>query len=507
MVVFAAAIFVRGLAAQPEADVAAWDQFRGSGGSGVAADARPPVAIDPSKAAWSIPVPPGHSSPVLTNDLIVITAFDEGRLVTLAYKRTNGEMAWRKEAPQTSIEKVHQTSSPAASSPCVDGERIYVYFGSYGLLCYDHQGREVWSKKIPTPQSLYGMSTSPVLHGDLLMLVLDNDANMEGGRLSQSKVIALKKATGEPAWEAHRPLHRSGWSTPAIWKHDQGVELVVLGNGRLCGYDVATGVEKWFVKGFSRETAATPIVGDGVVYAAAAMIGGVANDQPDPEPFWKAVMLFDADKDGKLARDEMTEHFTFPFRPDLPKEHPGFGLPMPQDKKQRKQRLDGMFNNIDKDKDGFWSREEFLSVISFDRGKPNLLAVRPGGKGDVTQSHVAWALHRAIPEIPSPILREQRIYLVRDGGILAAVDARTGKIVYSERLGAGGHYRASPVIAGDHLYLISEEGILSVVKIGDKFELAHQTALKETVSSTPALDASTLYIRTRTRLSAYRSGR
>ncbi len=482
-----------------------WDQFRGPNGSGVAAGCQPPVALDSAKATWVVDVPPGHSSPVCSQDLLVITAVDNDRLVTMAFRKQTGELAWRKEAPQVIFSKIHETNSQAASTPCIDDERVYVYFGAYGLLCYDLEGQEQWSRPIPAPKSLYGMSSSPILHGDKLFLVIDNEANLPNSKLSQSKMIALSKLMGELVWEALRPFHRSGWSTPTIWEHDEGQEIVVLGNGRLRGYDLATGVEKWYVNGFSRESVARPIVDSGYVYASASMIGGVPDDQPDPEPFWAAVMLFDANHDSKLVRDEMTSQFTFPLRPDLPVGHPGFGIPMPKDEVQRQKWLDGMFARTDKDQDGFWTKEEFLGSISFDRGKPNLLAVRSGGQGDATESHVAWALHRNIPEIPSPILYRGQIYLARDGGILSAVNANDGKVVYRQRLGAIGHYRSSPVVANDHLYVISQEGVVSVVKAGGDFALVHQTALPQSVSATPAIDSNTIYIRTENQLFAFRN--
>jgi outer membrane protein assembly factor BamB len=481
-----------------------WNQFRGVNGSGVAEACKPPVAIDTSTIAWKIDVPPGHSSPVLSRKLVVLTGVEGDRLATFAFEKRTGKLVWRKQAPKVPFEKVHRAGSPASSTPCIDDERVYVYFGSYGLLCYDHQGRDQWNLAIPTPKSLYGMSSSPIVYDDNLILVVDNDANLPNSRVSQSKIIALNKFTGELVWESPRPFHRSGWSTPTIWKHDEGQELVVLGNGRLRGYDAATGVEKWFVNGFSRETISRPIAGKNRVYASASMIGGVADDQPDPTPFWKAVIQFDANKNGKLERIEMTEGFTFPFRPDLPAGHPGFGLPLPKDEAQRKRRLDGMFAGIDKDKDGFWTKEEFQRVLSFNRGKPNLIAVRPGGQGDVTESHVTWALHRSIPEIPSPVLYQDRIYLIRDGGILSAVNVNNGKLVYRQRLKATGHYRSSPVIANDHLYVISESGVVSAIRTGDDFSLAHQHALRDTVAATPAIDSSTIYIRTKSQLIGFR---
>ena len=278
--------------AQAQTSPSEWNQFRGPNGSGVATDCRPPVAIDSAEATWDIEVPPGHSSPVLTRQWVMLTAVEDNRLVTLAYDKQTGERVWRREAPEGPLERVHESGSPAASTPCIDDDRIYVSFGSYGLLCYDHEGNDLWNLAIPTPQSLYGMSTSPVVSGDLVILVIDNDANLPDSQLSQSRIIALNRATGELIWETARPFHRSGWSTPTVWSYEGGRELVVLGNGRLRGYDIATGEEKWFVNGFSRETISRPIAGDGVVYASASMIGGVADEQPDPEPFWAAVMRF-----------------------------------------------------------------------------------------------------------------------------------------------------------------------------------------------------------------------
>jgi len=489
--------------ARAEAD--SWNQFRGPNGSGVARACEPPVTLDGSHVAWKTPVPPGLSSPVLAGNRIFLTAVENGRLVTLAFDTASGKPAWRREAPRVPVQKVHKINSPAASTPQVDDERVYVYFGSYGLLCYDHEGRRQWAKPIPTPRNLYGVATSPIGHGECLILVLDNDANLPGSRVSRSKILAVKKSTGETAWETPRPFHRSGWSTPMIWTHADGKDLVVLGSGRVSGYDPQTGAEKWFATGFSRETIAMPVSGRGHVYASAAMLGGVPDEQPDLQPFWDAVMQFDGNGDGQLERSEMTGHFTFPFRPELPPGHPGYGMPLPEDKARRKGRLDGMFAGVDKDKNGFWTRDEFLASLSFRRAKPILMAIRPGGKGDVTETHVTWQLHRNIPEIPSPVFYKDRLYLVRNGGGLAAIDATNGEVLYRERLGGRGQYSASPVVANDHLYLASNRGLVSVVKAGDAFQMVHQRDLGEPVFVTPALDASTIYIRTETNLWALRT--
>ncbi len=483
----------------------AWNQLRGPNGSGVATDSRPPTKIDPKKAAWQVPVPSGLSSPALSEHRIFLTALDGGRLVTLAFDKATGKRLWRREAPKVTLEKVHQANGPATPTPLVDEDRVFVFFGSYGLLCYDHDGKEIWKKPIPTPRSLYGTSTSPIGYENLLILVLDDDANLPGSRVSRSRILAVKKETGETAWETPRPLHRSGWSTPIVWSHGKEKELVVIGNGRLCGYALPSGEEKWHVTGFSRETISIPVAGNGMVFASASKRGGAPDLQPDPKPFWEAVIRFDSNGDKKLQRKEMTGHFTFPFRPELPLGHPGYGMPLPKDKGQRERRLDGMFRWMDKDRDGSWSQKEFISNLSVGQGKPLMVAVRPGGEGNLNDSHLAWELNRSIPEIPSPIFYENRIYLICNGGVLGCVDATKGKLIYRERLGGLGQFSASPVIANDHLYLCSEEGLVTVAKTGDTFKVVHQKELGEHVFVTPSLDATTLYLRGEKRLWAFRN--
>ena len=489
-------------------NAADWNQFRGPAGSGVAADlCSPPVAFEGNKPAWKVPVPTGHSSPIIAGGRIFLTALENGRLLTLAIDRADGRVLWRREAPAVPLEKTHETSSPAASTPCADAERVYVYFGSFGLICYDRDGNEQWSRKFPTPKTLYGMATSPVAFGDRLFLVLDNDENLPDSKLSQSRVLCISKKNGETEWETQRPLVRSGWSTPVIWQHDGAAELVVLGSGRANGYNAATGAELWHATGFSRETIAMPAFGAGHVYISSSQIGGGADEQIDPAPFWNALLTFDANKDGRIVRSEMTGHFTFPLRPELPPGHPGFGIPLPSDEAKRSSRLDGMFTSIDKDKDGFWTLDDFAAAMSGRKGKPRLLAIRPGARGDAAEGHVAWELNRNIPEIPSPLFYQDKIHLVRNGGITAAVDAKTGSVLFSERLRGGGQYSASPVAANGHIYAVSNQGLLSVMKAGAKFEPVHQTEIGEAVFVTPAFDADTLYIRSASHLHAFRASK
>jgi outer membrane protein assembly factor BamB len=279
---------------------------------------------------------------------------------------------------------------------------------------------------------------------------------------------------------------------------------VVLGNGRAYGYNPAGGEERWHVSGFAREPISVPVVGDGLLYVSVSMQGGRGDVELDPEPFWTAMLAFDRNGDNRIGRDEITKYFTTPFRPELPVSHPGFGMPLPTDPTQRRKRQNDIFNWRDRNRDGFWTREEFSTDMKVGYGQPNLSAIRPGGQGDITESHVAWILRRGIPEIPSPVFHQGRLYLVRAGGVLSCVRTDTGEVVYQQRLGAAGQYSSSPVIANEHLYICSERGMITIVKCGDEFTVTHQANLAASVAATPAMDQDTLYLRTSNALLAFR---
>jgi hypothetical protein len=121
-----------------------WPQFRGPNGSGVSESARPPVEFAPgTNQLWKTPVPAGASSPCIWRDRIFLTAFENGRLLTLCYERSDGALRWKRDARAEAIEEFHpEEGSPAASTPATDGKRVVTYFGSCGLICYDMKGKE-----------------------------------------------------------------------------------------------------------------------------------------------------------------------------------------------------------------------------------------------------------------------------------------------------------------------------------------------------------------------------
>ena len=154
-----------------------------------------------------------------------------------------------------------------------------------------------------------------------------------------------------------------------------------------------------------------------------------------------------------------------------------------------------MFGWIDKNRDGFWDKEEFLKNLTIGRGKPLLVAVKPGGAGNVTDSHIQWEFNKGIPEVPSPILYDDLIYMVSNGGVLTCLSAGGGQMVYRKRLPGLGQYVASPVVAGQNLIFVSEEGLLSVVRAGKEFKLLGQLNVKENIRVTPAVGRQNLYLR------------
>jgi outer membrane protein assembly factor BamB len=178
---------------------------------------------------------------------------------------------------------------------------------------------------------------------------------------------------------------------------------------------------------------------------------------------------------------------------------------MPEDPKKRDERVDWILSWFDKNKDGAWSEEEFMKGFKNKPGKPLLMAVRPGGSGDVTGTHSSWSANRNIPEIPSPLLHEEIIYLIRAGGVLAAIDSKNGKTIYRNRISSlGGQCTASPVSANGHLYLVASHGVISVVATGREFQEIHSYDLGEESETTPAIDQDSIYIRTEKHVIAFR---
>jgi outer membrane protein assembly factor BamB len=449
-----------------------WPRFRGPNGSGIADGQKPPVEFGPEKnVKWKVPVPAGISSPIVAGDLLVMTAFEDGKLYTIAYRRADGQEAWRTEAPAKDIEGYHKTeSSPAASTPATDGKHIVSYFGSCGLFCYDLSGKELWRYEMPAAVTAgeFGTGVSPILEGGAVILVRDE---MKG-----SKILALDAATGSRKWEQKRASLAS-WCTPIVWDTPTGKQVAAAGHVRMIGYDLKSGDEKWSVVGMPSGCCSSPVIADGKLFFAGSSSGAGEEGGAAMPTFDSLLKDLDKDKDGAISRDEGEKAFQ------------------------------GFFDNQDTNKDGKITREEFEAIVKFmSEGKDSAFALKAGGSGDVTTSNMLWKRTKGLPYVASGIVYGGQLVMIRDGGIVMACDAATGKPAYQERVAGAGRYYASPVAAGGNIYLTSlESGIVTVLKAGTEkpIVVAQNPELGERCSATPAIADNTLYLRTAAHLYAF----
>ena len=164
------------------ADDGNWPQFRGELGTAVAKDhARPPTNFNQHEnVVWSAKVPPGHSSPCVQGRRVFVTGFDADtmELRILAIDRDDGRVVWQRARQVSKVEKVHRVSSPATATPVADAQRVYVYFGSCGLICYDLTGNELWTLDMPIPKVWFGavlFSTVNALGAECTIVGVDSE--------------------------------------------------------------------------------------------------------------------------------------------------------------------------------------------------------------------------------------------------------------------------------------------------------------------------------------------
>jgi outer membrane protein assembly factor BamB len=141
-------------------------------------------------------------------------------------------------------------------------------------------------------------------------------------------------------------------------------------------------------------------------------------------------------------------------------------------------------------------------VTGFDA--PGLIAVRPDGKGDVTETHIKWSITNGAPHTPSLLLVGDELYMVSDRGIASCLDARTGAVHWSKRMPGKG-YSASPIAAGGKVYFLSEGGIGTVIKASKTFEQVARNELGERTLASYGVSDGALFIRSARHL--YRIGK
>jgi outer membrane protein assembly factor BamB len=143
-------------------------------------------------------------------------------------------------------------------------------------------------------------------------------------------------------------------------------------------------------------------------------------------------------------------------------------------------------------------------IIAPTRVKP-MLAIKPGGSGDITESHRVWSFDRG-PDVPTPVSDGKLLYIVGDSGVVYALDVKTGEPVYGPERLKPGTYSASPVLADGKIYVTSEDGVTSVFAAGPKFELIAENAMNEYTLSSVAVSGGQIFLRTAGHLYAIGKG-
>jgi outer membrane protein assembly factor BamB len=489
---------------KPVDAIPSWAQFRGANASGRQDEpAGVPAEIGPDKnVVWKVALPPGHSSPVVFGDRIFLTAerkipevsadssptasavpsekaapgtpgaaapvteempgSAKTDLVTICLDRTTGTILWEQSAPFDKLEEIHEIGSRAQCTTATDGQHVVSFFGSSGMYCYDLDGKELWRRRMGPFNDTFGAGASPIIVDDRIILVQDHDTD--------SFLMSADIRTGETIWKTDRSEFPRSYSTPVILEVDGQKQIIVAGTLRVCGYDFQTGKEIWTVGGLSRAVCMTPVVShDNLLFVAGWSRGGDVNETIHVDPF--DTVIAQRDKNGnQMLEDEELEKGG--------------------DVQQR-------FSQVDRDKTGTITREEYEYYRQlFETARNVVIAIRPGGTGDVTKTHQIWESRKFVPFCASPLAYNGYLFTIKDGGIMTNYNARTGELLKTKRINGNASYYASPVGADGRVYAIDQRGKLSVIgAYADWLEL-WSADFGEDVYATPAIVGNQIFVRT-----------
>lgn len=399
-----------------------WSRFRGPNAAGVSEGRALPGALDPAaNALWSTRLPPGSSSPTLTAERVFVTAYEGEDLLTFALERATGKIIWRRAIRRSREERRHKLNNAASATPATDGENVYAFFGDFGLVSYGPDGEERWRRPLGPFRNLHGMASSPMLAGELLILLADQDVG--------SYLLALDKDSGDVVWRTERPEVVHGFSTPTLFEPEDDVrQLIAPGSYQLASYEVETGKKLWWVTGVTWQVKTAAVVDDKRVYMSAWAPGADAGARRFFPPFDEVTKIGDADGDGKLTPEEIPEEM----------------------------RHSGSWRAIDLDGDGYMDARDWGFYRARWSSRNVTLAVEPrGARGDLTETHVVWDYERGVPVVSSPLLYRGTLSLIKDGAILTVLDAASGEVIRQARIReAVDKYFSSPVAGDGKVYLL-----------------------------------------------------
>jgi len=272
-----------------------WPCFRGVS-CGVVEDQVLPVSWTTTEnVAWKVDIlGKGWSCPVVWGDRIFLTTVaSEGHVeeakkglyfggerqkasadthhwIVYCFDWNSGKILWEKTVHTgTPAQPVHIKNTYASETPVTDGQRVYFYFGHVGLFCFDLEGKELWRKNFDSVKMRYnwGTAASPVLHGENLFVVNDNE--------EQSYLLAVDRKTGDEVFRVKRD-EKSNWATPYVWQNAERTELVTCGTSKIRSYDL-NGKPLWQLGPMSVITIPTPVEDNGLLYICSGYVGDRKN--------------------------------------------------------------------------------------------------------------------------------------------------------------------------------------------------------------------------------------
>ena len=343
-----------------------------------------------------------------------------------------------------------KANDAASPTPASDGKSLYVFFQDFGLISYSLEGKERWRHALGPFVNFYGIASSPVVAGGLVVMLCD--------QIKGSFAVAVDAGTGKQRWRRERPEAPDGWAVPVVYRD----QIVMVGSTRVDGYQLATGETRWWMPLMSNGG-----MGSAVIHGETVLVTATGAEQP-----WLPAFPSKLDKngDGKVSAAEAKEEKDWA-------EHFGW---------------------VDANGDGLLDAKEWEVARQYGVGEYGAVAIPLHGKGKIEPSAVKWRLKRNLPYVPSALLYDGVFYLVKSGGIVTSVDPETGAILKQGRSsGALGEYFASPVAGDGKIYAVNVEGKMTVLKAGAQWEVLGVNDLGDEAYATPAISGGHLIVRTR----------
>jgi len=468
-----------------------WLQFRGPNASGIAPEnTDPPIHLSAdTNLLWKTEILPGWSSPCIVNDRIFLTGFNkaDSMLHTFALNRENGEILWADSVAPDILYGIHPVSSYANSTTASDGSGLFSHFPGYGLIAYQLDGSKKWEYLHPPTTNYFRGGCSPVVRDSVVIFNVSIWPN--------PRIQAQDCKTGDSLFVIQDSAHFNTLdvtnATPVFWRD----LLIMHQDYKIVAYNMKRREAEWWL---STPTTAnsTPVVHDDVVYVGAWTNFGEKKMRGFSYSFDVLLSNYDKNQNQKLEQKEIPDSVMIYQRPES-KDEPRTSLRV---------NADRMFGWYDKNDDGAFDSKEWKAMMVIlepylkDHG---MLGLPVTGTGELSDSILKWKITEDTPETPSPLVVGDKIFFIKNGGIMTVINRETGVVVRKGRVGAAGAYLSSPLLAGNRIYNCSFNGTITVLSAED-FSVLANNKLKEKIGASPVAVDDVLYIRTDKHMYAFR---